>query len=120
MGGGISIHVVDVGGGVPAEGMRVALYRLDAGERVLLASGAVDAKGVVALPDDVGASPQRVGLYEAVFEVSDFYRRRGDSLPTPPFVEQATYRFGIAAPSQHYHLPLKVTPWGYSLFRGGA
>ena len=120
MPGGISIHVVDVSQGVPAAGMQVALYRLADNGRIPLATGIVGANGVLPVPDSVGATPQSAALYEAVFEVADFYRRRGDAIPAPAFIEQATYRFGIADPSQHYHLPLKVTPWGYSLFRGGA
>jgi 5-hydroxyisourate hydrolase len=120
MAGGISIHVVDVGRGVPAAGMRVELFRLDAGRSLAIGAGAVNDAGLLPLPSSIAASPQPAGLYEAVFHVGPFYRARGEALPTPAFIEQATFRFGIADPAQHYHLPLKVTPWGYSLFRGGA
>lgn len=120
MAGGISVHVVDVSRGVPASGMKVELVRLEAGGPVSIAAGAVNASGVLPLPSHVAASPQAAGLYEAVFQIGPYYRARGDALPTPAFIEQATFRFGIADPAQHYHLPLKVTPWGYSLFRGGA
>ncbi|HJQ59951.1 MAG TPA: hydroxyisourate hydrolase [Vineibacter sp.] len=120
MAGGISIHIVDVSRGVPAAGMRVELVRLEAGGPVTIASGAVNAGGLLPLSSQIAATPQAVGLYEAVFHVGPFYRARGEALPTPAFVEQATFRFGIAEPTQHYHLPMKVTPWGYSLFRGGA
>jgi len=120
MPGGISIHVVDVSRGVPAAGLQVELFRLDATGPVSLAAGAISASGLLPLPADLAANPQPAGLYEAVFHIGPFYRTRREALPTPAFVEQATFRFGIADPAQHYHLPLKMTPWGYSLFRGGA
>jgi 5-hydroxyisourate hydrolase len=60
------------------------------------------------------------GMYEAVFHVADWYRAQGVELPAPAFLDAVPFRFGIADPAQHYHLPLKVTPWGFSLFRGGA
>lgn len=60
------------------------------------------------------------GKYEAVFHVAAYYRDQGVPLPPVPFLDVVAYRFGIADPAQHYHLPFKVTPWGYSCFRGGA
>ena len=119
MAGGISIHIVDVSRGIPAHGMQVDLYRLT-GERVHLASGAAGASGAVELPAAIAQAPQPAGQYEAVFHVGAYYRGRGETLPSPAFLEQVPYLFGIADPEQHYHLPLKVTPWGFSLFRGGA
>lgn len=120
MPGGISIHVVDVSRGVPATGMQVELFRLGPSGALSIGAGAINTSGVLPLPSTVAATPQPAGLYEAVFQVGTFYRARGEVLPTPAFIEQATFRFGIADPAQHYHLPMKVTPWGYSLFRGGA
>jgi len=117
--GGISIHVVDVSRGVPAHGMHIELFRLGP-ERTLLAAGTVGSTGALALPDAVAQAPQQPGLYEAMFHVGPYYRNRGDPLPMPAFLEHVPYVFGIADPAQHYHLPLKVTPWGFSLFRGGA
>jgi 5-hydroxyisourate hydrolase len=60
------------------------------------------------------------GTYEALFHIGDWYRSEGIALPTPAFLETVPYRFGVADLAQHYHLPLKMTPWGFSLFRGGA
>ena len=60
------------------------------------------------------------GSYEAVFHVADWYRSRAWRCPQVPFLDVVTYRFGISDPEQHYHLPFKCTPWGYSCFRGGA
>ena len=108
---GISIHVVDVARGRVAAGMHVALF-LD-GKSV--AEGKTSPKGVIEL--DGRAKP---GFYEAVFHVAEWYRKEGVPLPEVPFLDVVTYRFGISDPEQHYHLPFKCTPWGYSCFRGGA
>jgi len=113
---GISIHVVDVSRGVVAAGMQVELLRADGN---VIASGATNAKGLLEHPA-LGATFER-GSYEAVFHVADYYRRQEDvALPQQPFLDVVHYHFGIAEPQQHYHLPFKCTPWGYSCFRGGA
>ena len=109
---GLSIHAWDVSRGIAAAGMRVEVKGPDG--RTLL-DRPVDARGVLELPEMLAA-----GLYEAVFHVGDWYRAQGVPLPKPAFLEVVPYRFGIADPTQHYHLPFKMTPWGFSLFRGGA
>ena len=60
------------------------------------------------------------GFYEARFHVADYYRAAASRLPAVPFLDVIAYRFGVADPEAHYHLPMKCTPWGYSCFRGGA
>lgn len=114
---GVSIHVVDVSRGVVATGMKVELFALSP-QRRPLAAGAISGKGLLeASALDATFAP---GAYEAMFHVADFYRDAGVALPPVPFLDVVTYRFGIADPAQHFHLPFKVTPWGYSCFRGGA
>jgi 5-hydroxyisourate hydrolase len=108
---GISIHVVDVSRGVVAAGMRVEL--LYDGKRV--AEGTLSSKGLLEVPARATA-----GSYDALFHVADWYRAQRVVLPSPPFLDVVTYRFGVSDPDQHYHLPFKCTPWGYSCFRGGA
>jgi 5-hydroxyisourate hydrolase len=108
---GISIHVVDVSRGVVGAGMRVELLR---GKEVL-ASGLTSPKGLFEIGERVPA-----GAYEAVFHVGEWYRVQRVSQPAVPFLDVVTYRFGVSDPEQHYHLPFKCTPWGYSCFRGGA
>ncbi len=116
--GGISIHVVDVSRGVVATGMRVEVFAV-APERKLLCSGAINTNGV--LDDAVLMSDaMQVGYYEAVFYAAEYYRATGVPLPATPFLDVVTYRFAIGDTRQHYHLPMKLTPWGYSCFRGGA
>lgn len=114
--GGISVHVVDVTRGVPAEGMKVEVFQLGVSEPI--ASGILSSKGTLDHPIAQGEKIE-MGLYEVVFHVGEFYRQLGYPLPDYPFLDVVPFRFGIDAIEQHYHLPLKVSPWGFSLFRGG-
>jgi 5-hydroxyisourate hydrolase len=115
---GVSIHVVDVSRGLVATGMRVELHAVDAGGKLaLLAKGQIGANGLWNVPEL--AKTFAAGVYAAVFHVADFYRAQRVALPAVPFLEAVRYDFGIADPAQHYHLPFKCTPWGYSCFRGG-
>ena len=109
--GGISIHVFDVSRGIAATDLRVELKAPDG---KTLADGRVNAQGVLDCPSTT------TGIYEATFHIGDWYRAQGVAVPKPAFLETVPYRFGIANLAQHYHLPLKMTPWGFSLFRGGA
>ena len=113
---GMSIHVVDVARGVVASGMRVEVRALD--PPGVVADGVVTRAGAVDVAALAGRLP--VGRYEVLLHVAAFYREAGVALPAVPFLDVATYQFGIADPEQHYHLPFKLTPWGYSCFRGGA
>jgi 5-hydroxyisourate hydrolase len=113
---GVSIHVVDVSRGLVATGMRVELLRLDPAhaicDDVVGRSGAVEAAAL--------AGRFERGSYEARFHVAGYFRAAGIALPGVPFLDVAVFRFGIDDPEQHYHLPMKLTPWGLSCFRGGA
>jgi 5-hydroxyisourate hydrolase len=113
----MSIHVVDVSRGVVAHGMPVEVYAVGPPRR-RLAGGVVSAAG--ALDDPALRARQPAGEYEAVLDVAAYYRAAGIALPAVPFLGVVAFRFGIADPAQHYHLPMKVTPWGLSCFRGGA
>jgi len=111
---GISIHVVDVSRGVVAAGMRVVLN----GANRTIADGVISANGT--LDDPALKQTFTTGLYWAEFHVAEYYAAAGVALPAVPFLDIVNYDFGIADPAQHYHLPFKCTPWGYSCFRGGA
>jgi 5-hydroxyisourate hydrolase len=116
---GMSIHVVDVSRGVVAEGMAVEVaFAPEGGPRHILASGMISAKGTLDHP--ALAATLEPGRYQAVFHVGVYYRAAKVTIPDVPFLDVVTYDFGIADPRQHYHLPFKCTPWGYSCFRGGA
>jgi 5-hydroxyisourate hydrolase len=116
---GLSIHVVDVSRGVVAEGMAVEVaFMPENGPRRILAAGAISAKGTLDHP--ALAEILEAGRYQAVFRIGAYYRAASVAIPDVPFLDVVTYDFGIADPRQHYHLPFKCTPWGYSCFRGGA
>jgi 5-hydroxyisourate hydrolase len=116
---GISIHVVDVSRGVVATGMRVELRAAAENQRYeLILGGAIDPNGHLAHP---GLSRSfAAGRYRAVFHVGDYYRHAGVATAAVPFLDLVNFDFGIGDPAQHFHLPFKSTPWGYSCFRGGA
>ena len=111
---GISIHVVDVSRGVVAAGMKVELLR----DGAVLTSGTISSNGL--LEDNALNETLPPAAYEARFHVGAWYREQGVALPAVPFLDIVHYCFGISDPAQHYHLPFKCTPWGYSCFRGGA
>ena len=111
---GISIHVVDVSRGVVAAGMRVELLR----DGALIAAGNVSPRGL--LEEKALNEKFPPASYEARFHVAAWYRDQGVALPVRPFLDVVSFRFGVSDPEQHFHLPFKCTPWGYSCFRGGA
>lgn len=116
--GGISIHAVDVAEGIPAAGLSVRLWHLGAA-RTEIAWGRCGSDGLLRHPVADGSGVRR-GLYEVEFEVGTYFREAGKALPDPSFLETAVFRFGIDRVEEHFHLPFKFTPWGFSLFRGGA
>lgn len=114
MPGGISIHAVDVANGRPAQGLMVEIAATG-GARRIVGSGKLNAHGGLDHPVAQGAAVE-AGEYEVLFQVGDFLRRQGSE--HAGFLEVIAFRFVIAKPEEHFHLPLKFTPWGYSLFRG--
>jgi len=112
----VSIHVVDVANGLVARGMKVEVFRVDRGTDGPVAAGTVGNNGVVDGLD--GHETFSVGTYELRLHVADYYRQLKTPLPEPAFMDVQVFRFGLADLSQHYHLPVKLTPWGISCFRG--
>jgi len=111
--GGISIHGVDVAHGRPAASMRVEVHALDP-DRRLIAEGHLGANGLLDHPIS-GGEGVTGGRYEAVFHIGDYFA--GSGLPVT-FLDVVPFRFVITRVEEHYHLPLKFTPSGFSLFRG--
>ena len=113
----ISVHIVDIANGVVARGLRVQVVGLDGeGEGQTVLEGAVGNNGLV---EDL-ERPDRIppGRYELRMHVGQYYRDRGTVLPEPAFMDVQVFRFGLFDGRQHYHLPVKLSPWGMSLFRG--
>jgi 5-hydroxyisourate hydrolase len=114
--GKLSTHVLDTAHGRPAAGVAIDLYRID-GERVLLAHATTNRDGRCDAPL-LDGDALRAGQYELVFAAGDYFAAQGVQLPSPRFVDRVTIAFGIADPAQNYHVPLVVTPWSYSTYRG--
>ena len=113
MSGKLSTHVLDTTHGAPAAGMRIELWRLDPGPELLKAvTTGTDGRTDAPL---LGPEEMRRGTYELVFFVKDYFvTHHIDS----PFLDRVPVRFAIADPAVSYHVPLVVSPWAYSTYRG--
>ena len=116
--GRLTTHVLDTASGKPAQGVTVSLFAIEAsGGRRLLKSTQTNGDGRCDAPFLTGAE-MAVGAYELVFEVAAYFRAAGVTLSDPPFLDVVPIRFGIADASAHYHVPLLISPYGYSTYRG--
>ena len=116
---GITTHVLDTAHGCPATNLHLELWSLDiqSGQKNLLKTTVTNSDGRTDTP--LLADDQlKVGVYELVFIVGEYFARFSDALPNPPFLDRIPLQFGIADPSVHYHVPLLVSPWSYSTYRG--
>jgi 5-hydroxyisourate hydrolase len=104
--------------GAPAAGMLVALLATDQGDARLIKQFVLNADG--RNPDGLllSASELQRGTYRLVFDVAAYFKARGVVLPEPNFLNQVSLDFGVADPAAHYHVPLLVSPWSYSTYRG--
>jgi 5-hydroxyisourate hydrolase len=117
MSGRLTTHVLDTAHGRPAAGLAIELWRLgEGGAARLLATARTNADGRLDAPLLDGAL--EAGVYELVFAVGAYFAALGAALPAPPFLDRVPVRFGIADPAAHYHVPLLVSPWAYSTYRG--
>jgi 5-hydroxyisourate hydrolase len=116
--GRLTTHVLDTALGRPGAGIALALYRIKpASEREKLGDFKTNEDGRCDRPLLEGAT-LTAGIYELVFEAGAYFERTGQTLPEPKFLDQVTIRFGIAASDQHYHVPLLLSPYAYSTYRG--
>ena len=114
--GRLTTHVLDTARGVPGAGMRVELYALSP-KLEKLTSITTNADGRADAPLLEGAD-FKAGQYELVFRAGDYFRDAGVALDDPAFLEEIPIRFAISDGDAHYHVPLLVTPWSYSTYRG--
>jgi 5-hydroxyisourate hydrolase len=115
--GRLTTHVLDTMSGRPGAGLVVELLRIEGEARRLLNRVTTNADGRESEPLLAGSELLR-GTYELVFHVGTYFRGRGVGLTEPAFLDQVPVRFGIADPALHYHVPLLVSPYGYSTYRG--
>jgi len=116
--GKLSTHVLDTARGCPAANVAIDLWQIDpqSGERKHLKSAHTNSDGRTDAPLLIDAELQ-VGVYELVFAIGEYFAQTG-GLPTPCFLDDIPIRFGIADTTANYHVPLLVSPWAYSTYRG--
>lgn len=117
-GGRLTTHVLDTAHGAPGAGIAITLSReADDGTRTTIARAVTNADGRCDAP--LAAGPDLVaGTYVLDFAIGDYFRARGVALASPAFLDVVTLRFGVADAGGHYHVPLLVSPYGYSAYRG--
>ena len=115
---GLSTHVLDTMHGCPAAGMGAALYTTQGESATLVKRFTLNADG--RNPDGplYDNASLKKGTYRLVFDVAGYFKAKGVALPDPSFLNQVSLDFGVADPQQHYHVPLLVSPWSYSTYRG--
>ncbi len=113
--GFLTTHVLDTANGCPASGVSIQLYRLPNYE--LVADVVTNDDGRVDEPLLQGDLFQQ-GRYELVFYTQAYFRGKNQILAEPAFLDDVVIRFGIAHADDHYHVPLLVSPWSFSTYRG--
>lgn len=116
--GRLSTHVLDTHSGRPAEGISIELWELSRDGADRLTAQAVSNKDGRTDAPLIGGRPLPIGTYELRFATAAYYAARGVALAEPPYLDIVPIRFSIAEPEGHYHVPLVMTPWSYSTYRG--
>jgi 5-hydroxyisourate hydrolase len=115
--GRLTTHILDTALGRPGAGVVIRLHRLQDGRRILLGERRSNADGRCDAPLLADAD-FACGVYELDFAIGDYFAAQGLALPQPRFIDVVTLRFGIADVDAHYHVPLLVSPYSYSTYRG--
>jgi 5-hydroxyisourate hydrolase len=115
--GRLTTHVLDTASGKPGRNIGTTLYRLQGQSRQKICETRTNDDGRCDRPLLEGDA-LIAGAYELDFEVGDYFRALGTALPEPAFLDRVTLRFGVADAGAHYHVPLLVSPWAYSTYRG--
>jgi 5-hydroxyisourate hydrolase len=113
--GKLTSHVLDVATGTPAAGLRIELHELASPPRLLGEFRTNQDGRCAALLE---GTSMHAGRFSLTFYVADYFRAAGVKLSDPPFLDDVVVRFGIADPAQNYHVPLLISPWSYSTYRG--
>ncbi len=115
--GRLSTHVLDTVNGKPAAGVAIELFAIEGTQRRSVIRTRTNGDGRTDAPLMIGDA-FRAGTYELIFEVGAYFRSLGTVTADPPFLDVVPIRFTIAEPDGHYHVPLLVSPWSYSTYRG--
>lgn len=113
----LSTHVLDTSRGMPAAGMAIEVHMIRGADRRQLAKATTNAEGRTDAPLLSGEALE-AGIYEITFHAADYFRRMGVTLADPPFLGDVVVRVGIGNRAGHYHVPLLLSPYGYSTYRG--
>ena len=113
----LTTHVLDTAAGRPAQSLSISLYRIEGEQRTHLTDTQTNDDGRAPAPLLEGQS-MIAGQYELVFAAGTYFDRQGIELPDPKFLDDVVIRFGIAAPEENYHVPLLISPFGFSTYRG--
>jgi 5-hydroxyisourate hydrolase len=113
----LSTHVLDISRGVAAGGVVIELHKIDGDVRQPIVRVTTNADGRTDAPLLAGERIE-TGIYELTFHAGDYYRRAGVELANPAFLDIVVVRVGLADPEGHYHVPLLLSPWSYSTYRG--
>ena len=113
----LSTHVLDTAAGTPAKGVKIEFYRIDAFEQILIKTAYTNDDGRTdeLLLDD---SAMQVGEYVLMFYVADYFAAQGVAQTEPPFLNRIPINFAISDATANYHVPLLMSPWSYSTYRG--
>ncbi|MGV6849291.1 MAG: hydroxyisourate hydrolase [Marinibacterium sp.] len=117
MPGYLTTHVLDTARGCPAEGIKIALYRVSGNSHRKLVEMETNADGRTDAPI-LPEAEFKTGTYELIFFAGDYLRTAGLADEDPLFLDQIPIRFGMADPEAHYHVPLLLSPYGFSTYRG--
>jgi len=115
---GLTTHILDLTHGRPAAGVAIALYACDesgSAEKIAESTTNDDGRAPAPLLD---AETLKAGRYRLDFHIGDYFRARGVQLAEPAFLDVVAIAFGVADATAHYHVPLLVSPYGYSTYRG--
>jgi 5-hydroxyisourate hydrolase len=115
--GRLTTHVLDTMHGKPAAGLAVTLFRISGDNREIVVTTKTNSDGRCDAPL-LSCDAMRPGVYELVFEVAAYFSAAGVALENPPFLDRIPLRFGLSNAGQHYHVPLLVSPFAYSTYRG--
>lgn len=115
--GKLSTHVLDTTVGSPAVGMALTLHRINEDGRELLKTAVTNVDGRTEEPL-LTSDEMKVGRYELTFFVEAYFKHKLVALDSPAFLDEVPIRFAISDVGANYHVPLLVTPWSYSTYRG--